>query len=519
MKTYLYFTLFLAFICLPGTTTYAQHTGLYRNPVIPGEFADPTIIQIGDCWYAAGTSSEWAPFYPLYKSDDLVNWIQIGHLFEEQPEWTTASFWAPELFFYNDKIYVYYTARNKAGISYIGVAIAEDTRFQFTDYGPVIEWGGEAIDAFVLEDEGDLYISWKAYGLDDRLIELLGCKLSADGLRMEGEPFSLLRDDEHMGMEGQHWFKKNGFYYMIYSVKGCCGPESDYEVYVARSKSLKGPYEKYSGNPILKGDGKDVLSCGHGTFTELPDGRMFYLFHAYLTGTGFYGGRQGMLQELVIREGWPAFVAGNQTQLIQETPFSGTVQKSISSFRDDFTDLSLSAAWTWNYPYMQIDVKTNAGKLYLSGKPVTHRNTGTVLCLRPLLPDYSYMTQIQAGESTSFQGLTFYGDADNLLLWGSYANKLALKEVRDGHEVILYEDNLTSDNLYLKIEIKNGTYASFFRSMDGQEWVQILSGENEMNLSPLVRWDRAARPGLIHQGNPEEPAIFDFFELKYKGEY
>jgi beta-xylosidase len=30
----------------------------YRNPVIAGDFADPSIIRVGDAFYAAGTSSE-----------------------------------------------------------------------------------------------------------------------------------------------------------------------------------------------------------------------------------------------------------------------------------------------------------------------------------------------------------------------------------------------------------------------------------------------------------------------------
>ena len=137
----------------------------------------------------------------------------------------------------------------------------------------MVEFGKEAIVAFILEDKGKLYISWKAYGLDNQPIELLACKLTDDGLRLDGKPFSLLRDDERQGMEGQHWFKKDGYYYIIYSVRGCCGPQSDYAVSVARSKKLEGPYEKYQGNPILHGS-KEVLSIGHGTITTTPDGRM-----------------------------------------------------------------------------------------------------------------------------------------------------------------------------------------------------------------------------------------------------
>ena len=55
--------------------------------------ADPSILRIDDTYYATGTSSEWAPYYPVFTSKDLVNWKQTGHVFEQQPEWTKSSFW------------------------------------------------------------------------------------------------------------------------------------------------------------------------------------------------------------------------------------------------------------------------------------------------------------------------------------------------------------------------------------------------------------------------------------------
>lgn len=148
-------------------------------------------------------------YYPVFTSKDLVNWKQTGHVFEQQPEWTKSSFWAPEWYYHNGKVYVYYTARKKSNnTSYIGVATSDSPTGKFKDHGPVVEFGTEAIDAFILEDKGDLYISWKAYGLDNRPIELLASKLTPDGLKLTGKPFSLLRDDERVGMEGQHWFKR-----------------------------------------------------------------------------------------------------------------------------------------------------------------------------------------------------------------------------------------------------------------------------------------------------------------------
>ncbi len=48
-------------------------------------------------------------------------------------------------------------------------------------------------------------------------------------------------------------FKEGDYYYIVYAAHGCCGPSSDYDVYVARARNYGGPYEKYSGNPILHG--------------------------------------------------------------------------------------------------------------------------------------------------------------------------------------------------------------------------------------------------------------------------
>ena len=197
--------IFTLFFCAASLATgLAQQESYFTNPVIHGDVADPSIIRIDQTYYITGTSSEWAPYYPVFTSTDLVNWQQTGHVFDEKPEWTKSSFWAPEWYQHKGKVYVYYTARKQSdNISCIGVAVADSPTGKFKDHGPVVEFGKEAIDAFILEDKGKLYISWKAYGLDNQPIELLACKLTDDGLRLDGKPFSLLRDDERQGMEGQ----------------------------------------------------------------------------------------------------------------------------------------------------------------------------------------------------------------------------------------------------------------------------------------------------------------------------
>lgn len=279
------------------------------NPVIDANTPDPSIIKIGKTYYAAATSGDFSMAYPRFKSTDMVHWEEMGYVFNRWPEWTAGAFWAPELFCHNGKLYCYYTARQKSdGTSCIGVAVADSPEDNFVDYGPLIRTTNEAIDSYVFDDNGQFYITWKAYGLDPsgRPIEILAQKLSDDGLHLEGEPFSLLRDDERIGCEGQCIFKHDKYYYILYSIRDCCSPQSDYAVSVARSESFAGPYEKYSGNPILTGNDTDIQSCGHGTMVK--NGKeMYYLCHAYYFGK-YKEGRKAILQHLTMgKDGWPHF--------------------------------------------------------------------------------------------------------------------------------------------------------------------------------------------------------------------
>ena len=455
---------------------------MYQNPVIHGDVADPTIIRVNQTYYAAGTSSEWAPFYPLFQSSDLVNWVQIGHLFDKQPEWTKSSFWAPELFYHKGKIYVYYTARRESdGISYIGVATADSPAGPYTDHGVIVEYGTEAIDAFILEDGGELYISWKAYGLDKRPIELLGCKLSDDGLRLDGEIFSLLKDDERRGMEGQHWLKAGDYYYLIYSVNGCCGPQSDYAVSVARSKNLKGPYEKYEGNP-----------------------------------DDFFMGRQPILQEIVLGEdGWFHFKEGEEAKIQHPAPFPLTAQQPVFDFKDDFASENLNVAWSWNYPYSTPDIRLEKGRLSLEGALKPECTGGTALCLRPEASQYCLETAI-ANQNKAWKGITLYGDDKNFVTLGVQDDKLQLKMVKSGEEIMLSDPIPLPDKhsaVYLRMNVKGGHPEVFSYSWDRQHWLPIQ--EKKEQQGSLVQWDRVARPGLFQQG--EGVAVFEYARMQYKG--
>jgi beta-xylosidase len=477
-----------------------------ENPVIPGDFADPSIIRRGDVYYASGTSSEWAPHYPLFQSTDLLHWQQVGYVFSKTPSWASASFWAPELFYHSGTYYLYYVAKKRSdGISCIGVATSQDPAKGFTDQGVLLEFGKEAIDPFVIEDSGKLYITWKAYGLDQRPIEILGSRLSNDGLRVEGEPFTLLRDDEKKGLEGQCLVKRNGYYYLFYSAGNCCGGGCSYQVAVARSASLQGPYVRFSNNPVLS-QTEDWKCTGHGTIVTSKEGKDFYLYHAYNKTDGVYTGRQGMLAAVTwdAQTGWP---------YIQPLGEKVAIKKN---FRDDFSKNSLSDVWQWDFRHTQPDYKANEGKLYLSGKTTSDNLTGTALTVRPLTGNYEVTTEV-VNYNPSLKGLVLYGDAGQSIGVGIKNNIIQVWEVKNQKRTVLAEEEISMNKpLQLKMKVEKGYQCRFYSSKGGNDWKEIKAGSDYYNADFLPPWDRSPRPGLMQQGAAAEPAIFSFFAIAYQ---
>jgi beta-xylosidase len=488
----------------------------YLNPVIKGDFPDPTIIRVGETYYAAGTSFDFAPNYPIYESKDLVNWKQIGVVFQEPPTWASDDFWAPELYYQDGVFYVYYTTKRKDNrVACIGVATTKDIRKGFTDYGIIIEWGEEAIDAFVFkDDDGKSYICWKAYGLTKgREIEILASELSADGLHLAGETFTLTdhtKGWKGAGDEGPCLIKHKEFYYLFYSIGGCCDNKCDYRVMVSRSKNLKSGWEQYAGNPILEGG--SVWKCsGHGTLVDTPDKRYFYLYHAY-NGVDFeYIGRQGMLDEVVWNNetGWPSFKSGKNPSITSDVPFKNTIQTNESIWEDDFSTNKNLDFWEWdvNYPKPLIKIKNSCLDI------TNNQKTTTFVGLRPKSGDYELSTHIIPIQTHS--GIGIYSDQQNHIALKIDHSELVLYKVSKGVKDILAIQKIkNSKSVLLKFEAISGRYFRFYWSENGTTWNAVLvNNTGTVDGSFVAQWGYSPRVGFIIGG--ESKAQFSKITMRY----
>ncbi|MGV3557069.1 glycoside hydrolase family 43 protein [Larkinella arboricola] len=505
--------------CMAQPSKPQAPTVTYRNPVIAGDFADPSVIRVGTTYYAVGTSSEWGPAYPIYTSTDLVNWSYVGPVFASLPEWTMGSYWAPELFHRNGIFYVYYTARRKSDQrSYIGVATTRDLRKGFTDHGLLLEWTSEAIDAFIIEDQGKLYITWKAYGLDKgKAIELLGAELSPDGLKVTGKAFTLLTAEpnnwEAGGAEGQAIFKRGRYFYMTYSGNACCGANCNYQVGLARAEKLQGPWEKFAGNPVLVGD--DTWKCpGHGTVVSTPDNRYFYLHHAY-NGVDFtQTGRQGVLSELVWNNqtGWPVFRYGTATPAQAESP-AKTVQKNKRDVTVDFANQTTDVPWVWDVSQPKPAFAVESGALQLQN--TGSQPAGSFLGL--VIKNGTYLLSATVDPKPDvLQSVSLYGDAKNALGLGVREGMLELWQVKDGVRQVLKSQPLpaTSAPVTLQLKSRFGQFYDFY-------WASGEDKPKPFTSSPvdgafLPRWDRAPRVGLSVSGEQQGRGSVRSVDLRYE---
>lgn len=482
-----------------------------QRAVVQGDYPDPTVIYSNGKYYSIGTSSEWAPHFPIYVSSDLHRWQQSGFLFEQAPDWAASSFWAAE-YFYNDGLYyVYYSAKRKSdGVSCIGVATSKYPDHGFIDRGIVVDYGTESIDAFVVREGTDLYMTWKAYGLDERPIELLGSKLSADGMRLEGQPFSLLQDTARVGIEGQSFIKKDGYYYMFYSAGACCGVNCDYRVQAVRARSIRGPYE-HVGLPVILGENQAWKCMGHGTFVEAADGQHYYLLHGYSKKGGTLTGREGLLAKLQWNaQGEPSLL------LVQDSPAGAPPAKHIDFRQRQQAD---SLFWQWDFRYATPQWQFGKTGLRLGGSYAADNPSGIALAWRPSSLRYSIEATLNDLESSpqAAKGLVIYGDKDRAIGLDIQDAKLLFWRVQDGKKVILGSTELgaatTRHELSLKLSLTDGLLCRAYWKAGGQ-WNELpAQDQRQAVIADLAPWDRSPRPGLHVQGSGHDTATFSSMTL------
>lgn len=304
----------------------------YKNPVLPGFFPDPSAIRVGEDYYLVTSSFEYFPGVPIFRSKNLADWEQIGHVLTRKEQIdlsqrrSSMGIFASTLRYHEGLFYLVTT--DVMGIGNFFVT-ASDPAGPWSD--PIrLPYGG--IDpSLMLDDDGRVFVTVQnGSGEESHIIQYEIDPRTGDALN---EPRRIWDGDGGVWTEGPHLYKINGMYYIL---SACGGTGPDHRVIIGRSPDPYGPFEPCP-YPILTHNRRpdDPLQClGHADLFEDTNGNWWAVFLGTRPLPGGYSvlGRETFLAPVTWSvDGWP-IIDNNE----------GTVRERMET--DRLPDLASSSA-------------------------------------------------------------------------------------------------------------------------------------------------------------------------------
>ena len=277
----------------------------YRNPVLPGFHADPSVCRAGDDFYLVNSTFQYFPGVPVFHSKDLVNWKQVGNCLTRPSQVDlkgtdgNSGIYAPTIRYNNGRFYMVTTVFPSRRHFYV-----------WTD-NPAGEWSEPVVIDFAIGscdptlyfEDDKCYFLWKEG-------DIKICEIDVETGRQLGEIHHLGTGLGGRYPEGPHIYKKDGYYYLLLAEGGT---EHGHHVNILRSKNLFGPYQPNPDNPILshfnmKMQNSQIQGLGHADLVQAPDSSWWMICLGYRT-SGYLQhvmGRETMLAPVRWEQGgWP----------------------------------------------------------------------------------------------------------------------------------------------------------------------------------------------------------------------
>jgi len=266
----------------------------FYNPIHPGFYPDPSICRRGNDYFMVNSTFSYFPGLPIFHSNDLVNWRQIGNVINRTSQvsfaglGTSAGLYAPAIEYnpHNKMFYLVCTNIGAGG----NFVVKTDDPFKGNWSNPIwLKFNG--IDPSIFFDEdgrgyivnnGDPEVASRYDGHKAAWLQEFDTKTD----QMVG-PRKVLRDggfrpqDKPIWIEGPHVYKIKGKYFLM-TAEGGTGDNHSEVIY--RSDSLWGKYVPYTGNPILtqrnlpRSRSNPTTNTGHADIIDTPEGDWWAVF-------------------------------------------------------------------------------------------------------------------------------------------------------------------------------------------------------------------------------------------------
>lgn len=473
--------------------------GRYLNPVLAGDYPDPSVLKDGDDYYMTHSSFDSAPGLLIWHSRDLVNWRPVGSALPKP----LGTVFAVDIAKHGDRYFIYIPFMQApwspplASFANIYVIHAPSMEGPWSE--PVdLKIGGLIDPGHVVGEDGQRYLYFN---------EGKRVRLSPDGLATAGPietAYEAWRypDDwitEAWSPEGPKLFRRGDYFYLVNAVGGTSGPATGHMVAVARSRSIHGPWEACPHNPVVRAQSEQDLwwSRGHATCVEGPDGRWFMVYHGYERGYHSLG-RQTLLEPIEWGEdGWFHAAGGDLSRPLPKP--AGALVPHGMAHSDLFQQNALGRLWTLyaSGPQDASRVTVADGVLTLAAKGHSPADCSP---LTQLVGDRAYEIQVEVELVGLAQGglLLFF---DDRLFLGMGIDGQRMITYRGGKAAYWQEPAPATHRLFLQITNDRQT-VTFHYSTDGQTWTRhavrtYVEGYNANTVDDLL----SLRPALFAAGS------------------
>lgn len=464
----------------------------FKNPVLAGDYADPSILRVGDSYYMTHSSFDYAPGLKIWHSVDLVNWKPAGYALGNY----IGTVWAPDFIKYNGKYYIYFPVHREGTIKTM-VVVADSPSGKWSE--PVDVGIDGLIDpGHIVGEDGKRYLffsdGWMTAITDD------GLKTTGERKKVyEGWKYPADWVVEGFCLEAPKLMKVDEYFYLTVAQGGTAGPPTSHMVVTARSKSVFGPWKNAPNNPVIRTQSRDEKwwSVGHGTFIETPDKKWYLVYHGY--ENGYYNlGRQTLIEPVEwTTDGWIKAVNGIKRDEQQPMPVKSSVQISNLSFSDDFSTNRLGFQWQFykgtDISRFQIQNKT----LVLKAQGDSPTNSGP---LTFITGDHSYEMVVEAEvRKDASAGIIVFYNPSRYCGLGFKENKIIVEENGFSREISTFKGS----KAFLKLK-NNRHIVTLEYSMDGENWQFADKGFEVSSYHHNALGDfQSLRPALFASGRGE----------------
>lgn len=256
---------------------------MISNPIIPGYFADPSVVKVGDTYYIYATCDPWgADELAVFETTDFINFDRKHINWPTKKACTSpssgdAKVWAPSVVKAPDgRFYMYVSVGSEVWAGTADHPLGPWKNLK-KDNSPMISRnyfpGYHMIDAeCFIDTDGQAYLYWGS-GLNWVNGRCFVGKLAKDMMTFSEKPKDITPPNY---FEAPFMYKKNGTYYLMYSEGKAIDPT--YKIRYSTGKSPMGPWKEGVNSPILA-TSADSTTYGpghHTVFTEKSQSYVLY---------------------------------------------------------------------------------------------------------------------------------------------------------------------------------------------------------------------------------------------------